>query len=50
MFVSLKNFPSRLRGVMPDNRAQIKMYCRQLKASSAKTISLKVMVEPFPPL
>lgn len=30
---------------MADSRAEIKIYCRQLKASLAKTIRMKKMLE-----
>lgn len=35
---------------MVDSRAQIKIHSRQLKASLAKTISMKGMLEAFPSL
>lgn len=44
MFASLKIFFFKIQ-FMADTRAQIKTYCRQLKASLAKTVSMKGRLE-----
>lgn len=45
--MSLKIFFLQDSEVMTDSRAQIKMYCRQLKAFF---VGMKGMLELFPPL